>query len=478
MMIFNIITIFFSSLIFITTSAPYADKVLNLPYLNFRPNFDQYAGYIQALPTKQLFYWFVESQSNPSTDPVILWLQGGPGCSGMDGLTTEMGPYRVTDYGKTVEANPYSWNKIANMIFIDAPAGVGFSYALDNNHTYSDDEVADQNYNALKYFFNVKFPEFKSNDFYIMGESYGGTYVPMLSTRLIDDKINFPTFKGMAIGNGCLSDKLMYNSVIQFSYNHAFIDESYYRNAVKKCCFTSGEDCDFYQYSNLTPNDRCYNESMNLYYANFYTGLDPYFLYFSCYLDSPTGLFAHPHASKIALTRHYNNKFYGKPSIKSSSNPPACSHHDDNVLWLNMPEVRRALNVPALLPTYETCSDSVSNNYVSQYPDMTSFVIYAMDKGVRTMFFNGDVDSVCNVIHNKQFIANLNRKLIQPASVWNISVNLPPTAGFVTKYDGVDFVTVRGAGHFVASNLEKPREGLQLIYNFLKNQDYSTPFGQ
>lgn len=159
-----------------------------------------------------------------------------------------------------------------------------------------------------------------------------------------------------------------------------------------------------------------------------------------------------------------------------SSIPPACSHHNDNVAWLNMPEVRKALNVPALLPIYKTCSDSVSNNYVSQYSDMTSFVIYALDKGIRTMFFNGDVDSVCNVIHNKQFIANLNRKLIQPASIWNISINLPPTAGFVTKYDGVDFVTVRGAGHFVASSLEKPREGLQMIYNFLKNQDYSTPF--
>jgi len=67
----------------------------SIPGLTFTPDFDQYAGYI-TLPggTKNMFYWFFTSQNDPSNDPVILWLQGGPGCSSLgDGLFLEHGPY-------------------------------------------------------------------------------------------------------------------------------------------------------------------------------------------------------------------------------------------------------------------------------------------------------------------------------------------------------------------------------------------------
>uniref|UniRef100_A0AC35UG98 Carboxypeptidase n=1 Tax=Rhabditophanes sp. KR3021 TaxID=114890 RepID=A0AC35UG98_9BILA len=475
----KLLLLLLAALLYKSECAVYADKILNLPNLDFVPNFDQYAGYLQALPMKQLYYWLTMSQNSSATDPLILYMNGGPGCSSLQALLTEMGPYRVSNYGKTVSLNPYSWNKFANMLFIDGPAGVGYSFATDKNYTYSDDEVADQNYQALKYFFNVKFPELKSVDFYIAGESYSGYYTPMLSTRLIDDKANFANFKGMAIGNGCLDDKLLYNSIIQFSYNHAFIDETYYRNAVKKCCFKAGEDCDFYQYSlSNDPSARCYNESTTLNLANFYTGLDPYFLYFSCYLDGKdpaSRAVAYPHSHRLAHLRHLSKKLNLNVDLTGAV-PPPCSHHDDDVLWLNKPEVRQAINVPTLVQKYTGCSQDVGNNYITQYDTMSSFVIYALDAKIKTLFFNGDVDSVCNVNMNKQFLANLDRGLVQPATIWNMAVNLPPTAGFITKYKDFDFATIRGAGHFAASAVEKPREALQLIYNFVNNLDYSTPY--
>lgn len=72
----------------------------------FQPDFEQYAGYINLEgTTKNLFYWFFTSKGNPETDPVVLWLQGGPGCSSLgDGLFLEHGPYYPSaDYtSKTV----------------------------------------------------------------------------------------------------------------------------------------------------------------------------------------------------------------------------------------------------------------------------------------------------------------------------------------------------------------------------------------
>jgi len=77
--------------------------------------------------------------------------------------------------------NPYSWNKRANLVYIESPAGVGYSIAKgkgDNIHTdYSQSEDA---FKALKDFYS-KFPTLKDNDLYISGESYAGIYVPYLS---------------------------------------------------------------------------------------------------------------------------------------------------------------------------------------------------------------------------------------------------------------------------------------------------------
>ena len=55
---------------------------------------------------------FVESQRDPKSDPLVLWLNGGPGCSSMDGLLTEHGPFRVSSDGKSINNNPWSWNKV------------------------------------------------------------------------------------------------------------------------------------------------------------------------------------------------------------------------------------------------------------------------------------------------------------------------------------------------------------------------------
>lgn len=97
-----------------------------------------------------MFYMFVESQSDPAHDPVVLWLNGGPGCSSMFGFAQENGPYIMPDGSDEFETqvNPYSWNKIANVIYIESPAGVGFSYTdqMDPKPYYDDEISANDNY--------------------------------------------------------------------------------------------------------------------------------------------------------------------------------------------------------------------------------------------------------------------------------------------------------------------------------------------
>jgi len=128
------------------------------------------AGYINVNESADanLFYWFFESQSDPTTDPVVLWMTGGPGCSSELALFFENGPYTVNE-NLTLATNPYSWNTFANLLYIDQPVGTGFSYA---NSDYVNDEalVSADMWNFLQsWFANDDFTKYVKNDFYVVG---------------------------------------------------------------------------------------------------------------------------------------------------------------------------------------------------------------------------------------------------------------------------------------------------------------------
>ena len=110
------------------------------------------------------------------------------GCSGLLGFGTEHGPFFYSDNG-TISMNPYSWNAIANVLYVEQPIGVGFSFSdSEDDYTTGDLKAATDNYVLIKKFFE-KFPERKSNDFYITSESYGGHYIPQCKLDLINSKL-------------------------------------------------------------------------------------------------------------------------------------------------------------------------------------------------------------------------------------------------------------------------------------------------
>lgn len=93
---------------------------------------------------------FVESLSKPSTDPVIFWFDGGPGISSMVGLFKGLGPLYQVPTEDTFRVNPYTWAAQANMMFIENPAGVGFSYSATLEDTYQNDwSASDDLFNFL-----------------------------------------------------------------------------------------------------------------------------------------------------------------------------------------------------------------------------------------------------------------------------------------------------------------------------------------
>eukprot|EP01031_Cornospumella_fuschlensis_P046594 gene46594-57056_t len=109
-------------------------------YKGGAPPSKHYSGYIPTGSISgskgQLHYWFIESTNNPASDPVVLWLNGGPGSSSLIGLLTENGQVVTNDDSLTekvdgvpqVFLNTYAWSKYANVVYLESPKGVGFSY--------------------------------------------------------------------------------------------------------------------------------------------------------------------------------------------------------------------------------------------------------------------------------------------------------------------------------------------------------------
>lgn len=164
----------------------------------------QYSGYLDVeSEDKHFFYWFFESRNDPKKDPVILWLNGGPGCSSLTGLFFELGSSAI-DKNLQPVFNPYSWNSNASVIFLDQPVNVGYSYS---SQSVSNTVAAGKDVYAFLELFFQQFPEYKDVDFHIAAESYGGHYVPVFASEILSHDDKSFNLTSVMIGNG-LTDPL------------------------------------------------------------------------------------------------------------------------------------------------------------------------------------------------------------------------------------------------------------------------------
>ena len=109
-----------------------------------------------------LFFWHFQNRHIANRQRTVIWLNGGPGCSSMDGALMEVGPYRVLE-NQTLEYNEGSWDEFANMLFVDQPVGTGFSYVNTDSYVHELGEMSAQFVTFLEKFFEL-FPEYEKDD--------------------------------------------------------------------------------------------------------------------------------------------------------------------------------------------------------------------------------------------------------------------------------------------------------------------------
>jgi len=164
------------------------------------------------------FYVHFESMRDPARDPLLWWTNGGPGSSGLSNLFTGQGPLRTVLAGEgetnvsgvKLALNEYTWSRVANTVYVEQPAGVGFGFVLPNStladgtrFMYSDANAAADNWHFIVNFLK-RFPHLKANEFYLTSESYGGHYIPTLTQEILSRNKGQINFKGFLLGNPLL----------------------------------------------------------------------------------------------------------------------------------------------------------------------------------------------------------------------------------------------------------------------------------
>ncbi|KAF8407432.1 hypothetical protein HHK36_006565 [Tetracentron sinense] len=394
-----------------------ADRVWGLPG---QPpvNFQQYAGYITVDDSygKALFYWFFEATHKPAEKPLLLWLNGA-----------------------------------ANLLFLESPADVGFSYSNTSLDVHGDNITARDSYTFLVNWFK-RFPQYKSNDFYISGESYAGHYVPQLAEVVFDEnkkvvKENYINLKGFMIGNALMDYDTDLRGMIDYAWGHAVISDTVHHAIMTNCDF-----------SKLKQTTECLN-AFNEYYA-VYRIIDMYSLYSPL---CPNGIpFSKSSMMPQIATFHSNFEVFRR--IPAGYDPCLQNYA---TTYFNRPDVQEALhaNVTKIPRPWSLCNLEVNGAWNDSTFSILPIIQRLIDGGLRVWVFSGDTDGRVPVTSTRYTLNKLGLNITEDWTPW---YDHKEVGGWTIAFDGLTFVTVRGAGHQVPTFV--PKRSLQLIRHFLANQ--------
>ncbi|KAK6145157.1 hypothetical protein DH2020_021977 [Rehmannia glutinosa] len=422
---------------------------------------------------------------NPSKDPIVLWLNGGPGCSSFDGFVYEHGPFNF-EAGKsrgslpTLHLNPYSWSKVSSIIYLDSPAGVGFSYSRNESDYKTGDlkTASDSHIFLLKWF--ELYPEFLSNPFFISGESYAGIYVPTLAYEVaqgIDAGVKpILNLKGYMVGNGVTDDVFDGNALVPFAHGMGLISDELFE-AVNTECHGNyynpmGDNCE----------DKLARVDNQLEGLNIYDILEP------CYHGTPSKIRLEdtklpPSFRRLGETERplpVRKRIFGRawplrapvrdgyvptwPQLMNSESVP-CTDDEVANAWLNNETVRKAIHAVSanVAGKWELCTDRIHYNH-----DAGSMIKYHKNltsRGYRALIYSGDHDMCVPFTGTEAWTRSVGYKTVDEWRPWMVTDQV---AGYIQGYENnLTFLTVKGSGHTVPEY--KPREALEFYSRWLED---------
>jgi len=404
-----------------------ADEVHDLPGAPANVPFRQFAGYIPVDGgNRQIFYWFFEAYQSPESSPVMWWTSGGPGCAGTGvGGLGENGPFDVSKNG-TLFLRPWAWNKFANTVYVDQPAGVGYSILDKEGTPYGDALSAKENYEFLVNFFK-RFPNFAQNEFYLSSESYGGHYVPTLAKEIslhADSPLNF---KGFVVGNPLTYMPYRDFAEVHTYATHQLVPDRIWREYTAKC-YPDPKTPE----TNPPQARHADCDSLESRMQSYARGLDPYAIDFPvCTGNAQSRLFktgsSKPVMDQKSMMQYRLRQAHSlyKTSILGDYFPENYEPCVETLgtAYMNQPGVRRALHVSPKANEWGYCANI---NY-SSYDMITSMVpVYHhlrkhYSNKLKMLIFAGDNDAVCAPVGEQVWIWEQGWPVKKEWGAWKIN---------------------------------------------------------
>ncbi|KAK5217434.1 Cell death protease [Exophiala xenobiotica] len=432
------------------TAADY--YVHSLPGQPDGPLLKMHAGHIEITPEHNghLFFWHYQNRHIADRRRTVIWLNGGPGCSSMDGAMMELGPYRVREGGK-LAYNEGSWDEFANLLFVDNPVGTGFSYVNTDSYLHELQEMADQFLIFMEKWF-VLFPQYENDDIYFAGESYAGQHIPYIARAILDRNIKSSAdgkqiwnVKGLLIGNGWIAPKEQYLSYLPFAYQEGLIQGGTEEAARVESAQT-----------------KCLGE-----------------------LGKPGGAekvdvnICETVLSMVLDVTKKDGKCFNMYDIRLQDHWPSCGMAWPPDLTTVTPYLRQqnvidALHInPDKRTGWTECSGSVSSAFrASHSKPSVDFLPGIMEAGVPILLFSGAKDMICNHLGTEDMISNLKWSggtgfelspgIWAPKREWTFEGEI---AGLYQEARNLTYVLFYNASHMVP--FDWPRRSRDMLDRFM-----------
>lgn len=388
---------------------------------------DQESGILDLGNGDDMFYWLFNSRQNPSEDPLVIWLTGGPGCSSELALFYENGPYKIND-DLSLKKNEYSWNSKANLLYVDQPVGTGFSHAKNPTHYARNEKMVASNFYRFLLKFIAKYPSLHGRALYITGESYAGHYIPAIADYIARNPDPALNLKGVAIGNGWVDPYLQYPAYAEFAHENNLISKVpyYLLKGAYKVCQTLIK-----------------------------SGIWPIALE-ECQLTTTTML--------ISGLNVYDIR-------KKCENPPLCYDFDNLDKFIDRKDVREELGVKNR--SWSSCNMIVHTFMLGDWvTNLQSSTVNLLKNNIKVLVYSGDKDFICNWRGGEAWSHNLDWQGAEEFrgkeySKWN--VNETPSGEF-KNVGNLTFLRVYDAGHMVP--MDQPEVALEMLHEFLGNGNH------